>query len=567
VVASGRLDNISELADKVELPKKSENKTECLEEIIALAYLKWGRSCPSHLLGDFVFAIWDKNEKRLFCARDHLGMKPFYYFCNNNRFSFSSSLDILLMFQNIPKKVNEERLVDYMLSVCLDNESTFYKHIFRLPPAHSITVSENNFEIDKYWEYSYSPLSYKKNSDYEEAFREIFRDAVECRMHSKDLAITLSGGLDSTSVACVAEKKIAKENDFPLQVYSGIFNKYIQCDEQEYIKETLRQGSFRWNKMVVDETNPLESLFEIASVQKQPWYAPHHFMYWNLLSRMESNHVQLLLDGHDGDTVISNDLWYFIELIEEKKLLSLLKETVLAHKALSRSIQKKILLKYFRKNINPLIYHLFRFKGTNSSNLPPQAHSNNALLEACSQSFLKRSNAKERLEFAASEEENSPKQRFHHIKHAFHPIQPFALEVLGRSAENFSIEYRCPFWDKRLVEFCLSLPTNQKFQNGWPRSIQRRSMQGIIPKKIQWRADKTDFTPDMEPVLDLIYNKPLENSILGQCQKELSDWFDVKKLIDHHKSHPEKKDPALSDVWKVLTVYAWLKNENLSLND
>jgi asparagine synthetase B (glutamine-hydrolysing) len=136
VVAYARLDNKNELLVDLGVGgEKDPAHDVSTEEIIALAYLKWGRKCPGHLLGDFVFAVWDSHNKWLFCARDHMGMKPFYYSCANKSFAFSSTLESLLALDSLPKDINEERIADYFTSVCLDNTTTFYTHILRLPPA------------------------------------------------------------------------------------------------------------------------------------------------------------------------------------------------------------------------------------------------------------------------------------------------------------------------------------------------------------------------------------------------------------------------------------------------
>ncbi len=564
IVAYARLDNKNELLVDLGVGgEKDPAHDVSTEEIIALAYLKWGRKCPGHLLGDFVFAVWDSHNKWLFCARDHMGMKPFYYSCANKSFAFSSTLESLLALDSLPKDINEERIADYFTSVCLDNTTTFYTHILRLPPAHSLIISENQFELEKYWEYQFNgEISYSTDEEYAEAFKELFIRSVESRADSPNMAITMSGGLDSTSVACVAEAISRRSHFGPLKIYSGIFNTHIGCDEREYIQETLKRGLFSWNTVVADELDPLASLFEIAAVQHEPWFAPHMFMKWNLLKHMQLSGVDLLLDGHDGDNVVSHGWAYFKELIDQFKLVTLLKEIVLSRDGLTRAGQIKLLKAFYQRKIRPqikkaiptAIISMYKVDKT----VPASESAPQALADFLHQSFCKRPEIQERLAAAKQSYGAYRLERETHFNNVFCPIQAFGLEVLERTSAAFSIEYRCPFFDKRLVEFCLSLPARQKFQNGWPRSILRRAMNNIIPPKVQWRRDKTDFTANMLGIADLIY-KDTNSDLLSQCRQDLERWIDFDKMITYYRAHPERKNLAIFDSWKILTMHAWLR--------
>lgn len=569
LVAYARLDNKEELLRNITPTKKEQARDISTDEIIMLAYLKWGQRCPEHLLGDFVFSLWDAQKKLLFCARDHMGIRPFYYSLANNLFSFSSTLESLLALDYIPKRINEERVTDYLTSVCLNNTTTFYTDILRLPPAHSLTISENSFEIEKYWEYQFTgEISYSTDDEYAEAFKDLFMQAVGSRADSRNMAITMSGGLDSTSVACAAEYINRQSHSDPLNIYSGVFNKYTECDEREYIKNTLKHGNFSWKSLAADDLDPFASLFEIAAVQHEPWFAPHLFMTWDLLKCMQHSGVDLLLDGHDGDTVVSHGYGYFNELIYNFSILTLLKETLLSRATLTPSGQKRILKLLYSKKIHPKIIKIIPSSILSNNKKKSVASSTNSyptLANFLNKSFEGRPEIKKRLVCAENSQRSSRLERTSHFNKVFHPIQPFALEVLERTAAAFSIEYRCPFWDKRLVEFCLSLPARQKFHNGWPRSILRRAMNNIIPQKVQWRKDKTDFTANLINITDLIY-KDTNSELLSQCRQDLDKWIDFDKLITYYRAHPDQKNFAMFDTWKILTLHAWLHTRSFQLD-
>ncbi len=186
-------------------------------ELILRAYKRWGERSPEHLLGDFAFAIRDAHRDVLFCARDHFGVKPFYYHHAPGRlFCFASEIKGLLALAEVPRRLNETRVADYLVPLLEDKVITFYEEIVRLPPAHRMTVSRDGVRIEEYWALDPTrEIRMKSGEEYAEAFREIFTEAVHCRLRSAfPVGSMLSGGLDSSSIVCVARKLIAK-NGFP----------------------------------------------------------------------------------------------------------------------------------------------------------------------------------------------------------------------------------------------------------------------------------------------------------------------------------------------------------------
>lgn len=147
LTADARLDNRTDLAAALGCEPATTDA-----ELLLAAYLRWGPQAPEYLLGDFAFAIWDAQRQRLFCARDHLGVKPFYYHHNPGRlFCFASEIKALLALPQVPAELNEVRVADYLLPMLEDQEITFYRQIVRLPPAHRMTVTRRGACLERYW--------------------------------------------------------------------------------------------------------------------------------------------------------------------------------------------------------------------------------------------------------------------------------------------------------------------------------------------------------------------------------------------------------------------------------
>src|SRR3989454_9825112 len=196
-------------------------------ELILAAYERWGERCPEHLLGDFAFVIWDARRATLFCARDHFGVKPFYYYHAPGRlFCFASEIKGLLALAEVPRRLNETRVADYLVPLLEDKVITFYQDILRLPPAHRMTVTRQGVRIEQYW--ALDPereIRMKSDADYAAAFREIFTEAVRCRLRSAfPVGSMLSGGLDSSSIVCVARQLLAQDGGETLHTFSPVFD-------------------------------------------------------------------------------------------------------------------------------------------------------------------------------------------------------------------------------------------------------------------------------------------------------------------------------------------------------
>lgn len=194
ITADARIDNREELAKKLGI---DDVETVSDSYFILKAYGRWGEDCPDKLLGDFAFAIWDRKKEVLFCARDHMGVKPFYYYVDEEMFVFGTEIKALFEVEGVPYKLNKEKLALYLMkNYCLNPEFTFYKNIKSLPSANSLTIKKNTKKNERYWKLNPN-LKIKMASEeyYLKAFRNIFSEAVRCRLRTNfSLGADLSGG-------------------------------------------------------------------------------------------------------------------------------------------------------------------------------------------------------------------------------------------------------------------------------------------------------------------------------------------------------------------------------------
>lgn len=326
ITSNARIDNRIQLSKELDI-KNEINVPD--NYFILKAYQEWGEQCPEKLLGDFTFAIWDQNNEKLFCARDHMGVKPLYYYLSDDLFIFATEIRALFTLTEVPYRLNEQKVAAYLMDI-IDNKSTFYKDIFSFSPAHSITIDQNRSNIRKYWELNpKSQIIMNSDEEYAKAFREIFSEAVKCRLRSAfPLGFELSGGLDSSSIVCMA-KKILNENENSystnIKTFSFIYDDFPQCDESYYIKKVTDTGGIDSNLILGDKINPLENMETILRYQEQPFFTPFLVLIYKLYNKMQEKNVRIMLSGVGGDSVVSFATNYFRDLAVSfnwKKLLT-----------------------------------------------------------------------------------------------------------------------------------------------------------------------------------------------------------------------------------------------------
>ena len=201
----GRIDNRDELRTTLE-SHGATMRSDTDAELVLRAYQHWGNECPMHLIGDFAFAIWDATKHELFCARDQMGIRPFYYFVNDRTFLFASELRPLLDHAEVQPGLNEGMIGEYLTCQITSQEETLYRHLCRLPPGHCLVVSPGRFRMTRYWGFDSSKeLHYGNDEAYRDHFLALLTESVRCRLRShKPVGCYLSGGLDSSSILCLA---------------------------------------------------------------------------------------------------------------------------------------------------------------------------------------------------------------------------------------------------------------------------------------------------------------------------------------------------------------------------
>ena len=238
IVADARVDGRSNLKAKLQTHAGRTELTDASDaELILRAYDVWDESCFEHLLGDFVFAIWDRRRQRLFCARDHMGVKPFYYAHIGPHFIFSNTLDCIRLHPAVSDRLNDLAILDFLLfDMNKDPGTTSFADIQRLPPAHTLECEQGKVSTRLYWTLPIAaPIYCSRPGECVERFRELLDTAVTDRLRTDSTGVLMSGGLDSTTVAASAQRVLRRDGaGGSLVAFTQVFDSLIPHEERHY---------------------------------------------------------------------------------------------------------------------------------------------------------------------------------------------------------------------------------------------------------------------------------------------------------------------------------------------
>ncbi|MER9356155.1 lasso peptide isopeptide bond-forming cyclase [Mesorhizobium sp. M0514] len=560
ITADCRLDNRDELLARLGIRDNSVADA----VLVMRAYLRWGEACPEHLQGDFAFAIWDGERRQLFCVRDHFGVKPFYYHSSDRRFVFASEIGPILDAGGVDMRISEHQISGFLAGLPDDPQSTAYADIFRLPARHSLTVTGNQVVLRRYWQIEPSPRPMR--ADTAEEFRHLFSQSVRNRMRGTPaVGAMLSGGLDSSSIACVAGLQNAAQQRPRLPTFSLVFEKGSPMDERPFIEAVLGQEQVDGTLISVGNYAPFAEFERILEEQEETFLAPGLSLTRDIYRTAGAKGMKVLLDGHGGDEVVSQGHGHLHELADAGKWMELWREL----RSASNTYGDGMLGLYYKflTLYGPAwrVARIKRFANRVLGKLRrhPTGRPATSWRGLINPDLAMRTDLVERFRRAGyMPPAVSASETLTHRWLLSNGMVPHAFEVLDKAAANFGVEPRYPFWDKPLVEFCLTLPGAEKLNQGFGRSVLRRAMEGILPPAVQWRRDKIDFTSNL--VKGMLGNhRDLLDKVLVKDAARIAPYVNLPEVTAAYgriSSQPEAATlPDVQYVWRSISLSLWLR--------
>jgi asparagine synthase (glutamine-hydrolysing) len=401
-------------------------------EAILQAFEKWGEDCVGHLIGDFAFALWDKRSRRLFCARDHFGVKPFFFAHTRDIFLFSNSLNLLRRDPRVSDALDETAVGDYLaFGLNQDLATTTFRDIQRLPPGHKLSLTNGSLTIRRYWTPEVKKeIRFRDEQAYVDGFNELFSVAVSDRLRAPRVSISMSGGLDSTSIAAVARELLPASR--AVQAFSTVYDQLIPDQERHFSTLAASHIGMRIHHLSADKY----SLFEGPLDLPEPFLISPLAGQFNDLLRMMAEHGSVALTGYDGDALMNE----------------------------ARPSVRQFLGRILRRKESRISYP-----------------------EWIDDAFARRINLNERWQ-----ESTPARKRPSTIRALQSKVWSPLFEGYDPCVTGLTLEVRHPFIDLRLVEYLLSIPTQPWCTN---KHILRRAMKHRLPEAVVNRP-KTPLAGD-----------------------------------------------------------------------
>ena len=535
--ADAVIDNRAVLMERLSIPQEEQEKIPD-GEILRRMYQTYGDDCLNDLLGAYAFVNYDETKNRIDLIIDAVGNRTVYYTLHQQVIYFSS---LLTPLEKITKaEINERWMTDFLAMdhLVMVNEpvETPYEGILRVAPGHHVAIENGKIREESYWNplETVRKLKYKDDSLYKETFRKIFFEAVKCTLREtqeQPLSAMLSGGYDSTAVVSVASRMI-NDNEIihtytsvPIDGYQVQDDGYYVEDESELVKQTAKYlGNLSTNFVRMTGVDSWSGHKECLKCIEMPYKSPQNLLWMQECMRLaKQKGSRIMITGSYGNTTISftnldwymNLLMYRGRLIKMEKELSGFQKTFGFNKSYTR---KKIIKNYLLARMNA-------YKRTTDRE------------ELFGKSFVKedillKTNAYKRID----------KFNRKYIKAAYQRkvqksliIQDIALRQIGELEQKFSLStgvlLRDPTRDKRVIEFCLSIPFERFSTNGEERRLVSVYLADIVPSWLLEKRIRGRQSADLQYRLSLRWDKIRDEWMLNYRDAADNPYVDTHKAL------------------------------------
>jgi asparagine synthase (glutamine-hydrolysing) len=466
IVADARLDNREDLISALADRRLGVDDESTDVELLLAAYQHWGHGCLRHLLGDFVFAIWDATLRQFFFARDALGARAACFSWDGRRLLIASEPSQILSVPGFEATLDEAMVVDYLAMRSPSYERTYFSEISYIPPGHGMVVSERGLRKWRYWDpRNVATVRYADERQYAERFRELLEHSTRARMRSiGPVGLSLSGGLDSTLLAAVAAPLVSRLGlpQKRLKTFSYTFDELRSCDERIFIDPVVASCDIDATYVRCDDQWTLRDL--------ETWPVERDAIWWNAFARLPKtvqesasrSGCRVLLDGQFGDALFPLPAgrlrWWFRKIASDRGG-AFLGAQELAGAALTgaRAVKRRV-----------------RPSRSGHPGMDPR--------------LLERTGALDRWRRASSMLQSR----------LFSPSWARSRGEARKVGNRRGVEIESPYFERRVVEFVAGLPPEQLDRPGRNRWVQRNAMVSSLPELVVERRGKTGLVPLME---------------------------------------------------------------------
>lgn len=551
ITFNGEIYNYAELRDL--LRKKGHVfRTETDTETIVHLYEEYGVSCLEYLRGMFAFSIWDERKKQLFCARDRFGIKPFYYYKDEEKIIFASELKAILQNKSVERNISQEALHSYFAYGYITGNLSIFEKIKKLPPAHYLLLSLGDkvqFEIKRYWQVAFEPDFSKTESQWCEEIEAGFSEAVRMHMISDvPLGAFLSGGIDSTSVVAM----MAQHSTMPVKTFSIGFTEK-KYSELQYAQDVAKKYNCEHHEFIVEPAS-VNLLPKLVEAYDEP-FADTSAIPTYYVSKFARQHVAVALSGDGGDELFAGyKIYRYFQKISGYNFQNPLLNKILwgsVYKVLPDTFPGKGFAYYLAQNRIDL--------GAKLSHWPDDARRKLILSDTNKTVGNFTDNYKKELLRDGKRDFISNLQYLDLHTYLVDDI----LTKVDRASMLNSLEVRVPLLDHKFAELSFKIPANLKIKEESQKYILKKAMRNFLPQSVISHP-KTGFDLPISTWFKNEWKEYVQDTLMSG-KPLLANYLDeryVRKTVT--QSLGSKRD--FSDkVWALLVFEEWLK-QNQSQN-
>ncbi len=530
-----------EIYNYIELRQELQNEgvvftTQTDTEVLLNAYIRWGEDCMNRFNGMWAIAIYDRQNKTTFIARDRYGIKPLYYIQTDTFLAFCSEIPPLLSLLNDKPKPNYQTIFDFLVFNRTDQtENTFFEEVFKLQHGHKLSICENKISISEWYNLRES-VSKTEGFKTPDEYKEMFTSAIGLHLRSDvPVGVCLSGGLDSSSIVSILLNDFDKKD---LNTFSAVYNKGQVGDETEFINEY--KTSLKNMYYTTPNADSLENdLVKFVKAHGEPIPSTSPYAQYKVME-LAKGKVVVTLDGQGADEELAGYNYFFGFLFKD----------LLTHGQFGSFCSETY--HYFAKH-----HSLIGFKYFVYFMLPMFIRTKLRVIEKgyLMEDFV---NQYKKSNSIAGNLYGSKSLKDALLDHFEYKLEHL-LKWEDRNSMWFSLESRVPFLDYRLVEKTLATASDLKIKKGVTKHILRQAMKGILPEKIRLRRDKIGFnTPQnewfKEPAWQNIINKLLNSESLKN-----RNLIKVNLAQEQYKKHLKGEVNIANKIWKLVHLELWFR--------
>ncbi|CAN5805150.1 asparagine synthase (glutamine-hydrolyzing) [soil metagenome] len=546
IVFNGEIYNYRELQDDL-IRKGHIFRTKSDTETIVHLYEEYGVDCVKHLRGMFAFSIWDNNKKQLFCARDRFGIKPFYYYSDNEKFVFGSEIKTILQSKGIDKTLSYDAINSFFAYGYITSDLAVYNNIKKLQPGHYLLLSlsgKPSIGIEKYWNISFEPDYSKTEKQWAEEIEALLSEAVKLHMISDvPLGAFLSGGIDSSSVVAM----MANNSNNPIETFSIGF-KDERYNELKFAREIAQRYGCNHHEQIV-EPESISLLPKLVRAYDEP-FADSSAIPTYYVSKFAREHVTVVLSGDGGDELFAGyDIYNFLHNIYKYN-----SPFPGINKFIWGGINKLIPQKTTGKGLTYFLSQNRDYLGANLCIWPKEERKKLILTSDTFQFKNTPELFKEGI--LKNGKGNDFISNLQYLDLQTYMVDSILTKVDRASMMN-SLEVRVPLLDHKFAELTFKIPSNLKLKGNEQKYIFKKSMEKFLPGTILNRPKIGFGVP-----LSLWFKEELKeyvNDTLLSGDPLLSQYLDRKYVIGMLANSKDGKRDFSSRIWSLLCFEEWLK--------